>query len=418
MIKILTILALTLLLALPATAANVTKVEIHGVVFDEKSSTYNTTLLWDAQNFTGFYYNFNGGKSSETLRITQPASSLKASSRTIQKENLLYNTTLTDQNYTLFTETGKKVANGLNYNSSTNTFTKSTTGGKYAQLGWFGDRYVAVNGKANKLAKLVKEQKKEEKQTLKLGTTWDLGEGYNLTVEALDTRTSPRQAWLSLNKDGKTLENKVVNEGDVYTYIEKNVSGESDVPIFVTYVESIFTGGEGMATFVQLRYTWLISQNVLEVKEGDKFGVFEVKDANENYLLLYNKDTQIDLNQNTVQPLYGDLKFKVADKDTALRFYPFIEQTIPTASSIELKAASAATASTPTIAAPARTQTSAASPSTMQAAAPSGTLSPNPVQTEKLVKTPGNAAEPRQWYWVLFAIAGLVTTGYLVLRKD
>ncbi len=38
MIKILTIFAVTLLLALPATAANVTKVEIHGVVFDEKSS--------------------------------------------------------------------------------------------------------------------------------------------------------------------------------------------------------------------------------------------------------------------------------------------------------------------------------------------------------------------------------------------
>ncbi len=326
MIKILTIFVLILLLALPATAANVTKVEIHGVVFDEKSSTYNTTLLWDAQNFTGFYYNFNGGKSSETLRITQPASSLKASSRAIQKENLLYNTTLTDQNYTLFTETGKKVANGLNYNSSTNTFTKSTTGGKYAQLGWFGDRYVAVNGKANKLAKLIKDQKKDEKQTLKLGTVWDLGEGYNLTVEALDTSSSPRQALLSLNKDGKPLDNKVVNEGDVYTYIEKSVSGEPDVPIFITYVESIFTGAEGMSTFVQLRYTWLISQNVLEIKTGDKFGIFEVKEANDNYLLLYNKDTPISLNQNTVIDLYKDMKIKVADSDTALRFYPIVEK--------------------------------------------------------------------------------------------
>ncbi len=329
MIKILPILALSLILAMPATAANVTKVEIHGVVFDEKSSTYNTTLLWDAQNFTGFYYNFNGGKSSETLRITQSASSLKASSRTIQKENLFYNTTLTDQNYTLFTETGKKVMNGLNYNSSTNTFTKSTTGGKYAQLGWFGDRYVAVNGKANKLAKLLKEQKKDEKQTLKLGTVWDLGEGYNLIVEALDTQTSPRQAQLSFTKDGRTLDNKVVNEGEVYTYVEKSLQGEPDVPVFVTYVESIFTGAEGMSAFVQLRYTWLISNNVLEIKTGDKFGVFEVKNANENYLFLYNKDTPISLNQNTVIDLYKDIKIRVADSDTALRFYPIVEKTSP-----------------------------------------------------------------------------------------
>ncbi|MCX9024515.1 MAG: S-layer protein domain-containing protein [Candidatus Methanoperedens sp.] len=329
MIKIITIFALALILIMPATASNVTKVEIHGVVFDEKSSTYNTTLQWDAQNFTGFYYNFNGGKSSETLSITQSASSLIASSRTIQKDNLFYNTSRTSQNYTLFTAKGRKVENGLNYNSTTNTFTKNTTGGYYAQLGWFGDRYVAVNGKANKLAKLIKEQKTEEKQTLKLGTAWDLGEGYNLTVESLDTTTSPRQAWLSLNKDGKVLDNKVVNEGEVYTYVEKSVSGESDVPIFVTYVESIFTGGEGMSVLVQLRYTWLISRNVLEVKVGDKFGLFEVKEANENYLLLYNKDQQIDLNQNTVLPLYGDLKFRVADKDTALRFYPILEKTAP-----------------------------------------------------------------------------------------
>ena len=329
MIKIIAIFALIFILIMPATAANVTKVEIHGVVFDEKSSTYNTTLQWDAQNFTGFYYNFNGGKSSEILSITQSASSLKASSRAIQKDNLFYNTSRTSQNYTLFTAKGWKVENGLNYNSTTNTFTKNTTGGYYAQLGWFGDRYVAVNGKANKLAKLIKEQKAEEKQTLKPGTAWDLGEGYNLTVESLDTTTSPRQAWLSLNKDGKALDNKVVNEGDVYTYVEKSVSGESDVPIFVTYVESIFTGGEGMSVLVQLRYTWLISWNVLEVKEGDKFGVFEVKEANENYLLLYNKDKQIDLNQNTILPLYGDLKFRVADKDTALRFYPILEKTSP-----------------------------------------------------------------------------------------
>ncbi|MDP2844713.1 MAG: S-layer protein domain-containing protein, partial [Candidatus Methanoperedens sp.] len=109
MIKILSIFVLMLILAASATAANVTKVEIHGVVFDEKSNTYNTTLLWDAQNFTGFYYNFNGGKSSETLNITQAASSLTSASRTIEKDNLFYNTSRTDQNYTLFTEKGRKV---------------------------------------------------------------------------------------------------------------------------------------------------------------------------------------------------------------------------------------------------------------------------------------------------------------------
>ncbi|MBU4220450.1 MAG: hypothetical protein KKA10_02310, partial [Euryarchaeota archaeon] len=182
------ILAFALILAAPAMGANVTAVEIHGVVFDSSSKIYNKTLQWDAQNFTGFWYASGGGKQTETLTITE--SNLTASRRVIQKENLLYETVRIDQNYTLYTQTGKKVENGL-----ATGFIKGATGGKYARLGWFGDLYVAVNGKANKLAKLIKEQKKEEKQTLKLGTSWNLGEGYNLTVEALDTKTSPRQAW-------------------------------------------------------------------------------------------------------------------------------------------------------------------------------------------------------------------------------
>ncbi|MCX9010541.1 MAG: S-layer protein domain-containing protein [Candidatus Methanoperedens sp.] len=379
------------------------KYEVRGGAYDQ--SKYKT-LIWDAQRFPGFWYALTGGKSSENLAIDQPASSLTNTSKTIEKEKLLYRTSRTNQNYTVFTEKGRKVENGLEYNSSTKTFTKNTTGGYYARLGWFGDQYVAVNGKANKLARLVKEQKKEEKQVLKLGTAWDLGDGYNLTVEALDTKTSPRQAWLSLTRDGRNLDNRVVNEGEIYTYTEKSLKGEPDVPVFATYVESIFTGAEGMSTFVQLRYTWLISNNILEIRAGDIFGIFEVKEANENYLLLYNKDKPISLDQNTVQPLYGDLKFKVADTATALRFYPFVENTIQEASRTQLKAVNTLT-TVPATAAPA--SASVSTPSSVQAAAPA-------IQATAL-KTPGNTADPKQWDWIFFAIAGLVITGYLVLRR-
>ncbi|MFZ2410307.1 MAG: S-layer protein domain-containing protein, partial [Candidatus Methanoperedens sp.] len=168
-------------------------------------------------------------------------------------------------------------------------------------------------------------------------------------------------------------------------------------------------------------YTWLISQNVLEIKAGDKFGIFEVKEANEGYLLLYNKDKQIDLSQNTVQPLYGDLKFKVADKDTALRFYPFVEQTIPAAAKVELKAASATTATTtPAISVPTIAPTASATPSSastsIQAAAPivvnTAVQSAAPVKTQE--KSP---LQELLGFWGFYAILGLATTAYFVLRK-
>ncbi len=123
------IFAIMLLLTAPVTAANVTSVEIHGIVFDTNSSTYNTTTQWDAQKFPGFWYNLNGGKSSETLKIiNQAASSLTVSSRVIQKENLQYNRSRSDQKYVVFSERSKKVQNGLEYNSSTKTFIEHKRG--------------------------------------------------------------------------------------------------------------------------------------------------------------------------------------------------------------------------------------------------------------------------------------------------
>ena len=392
------------------------KYELRGGAYDE--SKYKT-LVWDAQRFPGFWYASAGGKSSESLLVDQSASTLTSTNRTIEAEKLLYNTSRTEQKYKVLSEKGLKVVNALDYNSTTKTFRTNINGGYYARLGWFGNLYVAVNGKANKLAKIIKDQDKLDKQTLKLGTSWNLGEGYNLTVDALDEKTTPKQASLSLTKDGITLDTKIVNEGEVYTYSEKDLKGESNVPVFVTYVESIFSGAEGMATFVQLRFTFLISPNVLEIKAGDKFGILEVKEANENYVLLYNKE-KTNLAQNAVIDLGNGLNIKVADSSTALRFYPYFEQVILANSKIELKAASTTATTT--------TATSAASPASNIASATCSTTPSTPstslqsassdtVQTGSPVTTPGNTSKSRQWNWIFFAVVGLVATGYLVLRK-
>ncbi|KPQ40946.1 MAG: hypothetical protein MPEBLZ_04507, partial [Candidatus Methanoperedens nitroreducens] len=43
---------------------------------------------------------------------------------------------------------------------------------------------------------------KEEKKTLTTGETWSLGSGYEININAIDARTTPRQAWFTLKKDG------------------------------------------------------------------------------------------------------------------------------------------------------------------------------------------------------------------------
>ena len=54
----------------------------------------------------------------------------------------------------------------------------------YPLVGWKAEKWIAVNGVANKIAKLAFEMDKEDKKTLTTGETWSLGSGYELTINA------------------------------------------------------------------------------------------------------------------------------------------------------------------------------------------------------------------------------------------
>lgn len=53
-------------------------------------------------------------------------------------------------------------------------------------------------------------------KTLAVGETWNVGEGYTLTANAIDAKSG--QIWLVLSKNGKKLDDSTVNVGETYTY--------------------------------------------------------------------------------------------------------------------------------------------------------------------------------------------------------
>jgi S-layer protein (TIGR01567 family) len=142
-----------------------------------------------------------------------------------------------------------------------------STGTHYLEIVWKDMPYVAINGQSNKIARLVIEQgiSSSEKKVLAVGETWDIGSGWKLTANTVDAKSSPRLVWLTLSKDGVTKEDKILSPGQVFTYIEKSIAGESDVPLFVTYVDSVFSGAA--SDTVQLRYTWAADTTVMENNE-------------------------------------------------------------------------------------------------------------------------------------------------------
>jgi hypothetical protein len=60
-----------------------------------------------------------------------------------------------------------------------------------------------------------------ESKSLAMGETWDMGSGYTLLVNAIDEKASPKQAWISLERGGKKLDDRVLREDMIYTYQNK-----------------------------------------------------------------------------------------------------------------------------------------------------------------------------------------------------
>ena len=156
----------------------------------------------------------------------------------------------------VFRDKGLIVQSGLCDNGVKNCMMQGNIsgGGYYRKI---GDR-IALNNNPDKLADLIIEHgvSAADKITLTVGGTWDAG-GWALTAQSIDART--KNVWLVLSFAGVKLDDRIVAEGDVYTYVEKSIAGESDVPLFVTYTDAVFSGAT--TDVVQLRYTWVVSRN-------------------------------------------------------------------------------------------------------------------------------------------------------------
>ena len=283
-------------------------------VYEVRATPQTTgTYTWMAYNFPGFWYDLKDDLWTEQLSLTSNLAGIEF--RTIPENTLWYNTSRTFR-------TLKVSSNGLSNADIYNLFTD----GKYSTVGWQGQPFVAVNSKANKLSKLVIEHgnKTSDKKTITVGETWDIGDGWTLKAQSIDAKASPRQVWLVLSKDGVTKDEKVLAQGQVYVYVD-DIASELDVPLFVTYVDSIFAGAT--TDMIQLRYTWAISTNVTEIKIGDKFGNMEVVTSYDTFISLKNKDTTITLTRGGIIDVMDEIKFRVADSPS-IRYYPMVEYEI------------------------------------------------------------------------------------------
>ena len=271
---------------------------------------------WTASNFPGFWH--EDGISGETLSVNQH--DLSETQRVIDTRNLVYSTTKMIVPYKVYTETGLTVWNGLDASGF-----RVISGGYYAKVGWLGKPYVAVNGQANKLSEIVLEQNSTDIKNLNMNGTWNLGKDYNLTLIALDKNA--RQALFNLSNKSGIISEFIVEEGNLNT-VWRNLAGESDAPFFVTYVDNISENS------VQLKYTWLISDNVTIFNSADRFGIMEIRSANSNGFSLSNENTLTLSRGSTVNLL--DSLYLVVNDSSSLEYYPMMNSGVPSITGVTI----------------------------------------------------------------------------------
>ena len=242
----------------------------------------NVNGTWNSSNFQSFSH-------TEELKIEQAP--IDDTHRTIVNGSLIYSTQPVPRYYQLY------IGEGIEVKESEN----------YSVISWLGDEYIAVNGKPDKLTNLVFEQKTADTKTLQIGETWDLGDGYSLKILQIDAGNP--KAWMMLNDSSGLIAEDFIIDNQSADYLKTTIANESDVPFFVTYLNKV------TSTAIELKYTWLISQDATVIETDDLFGVFKVISISSDAIRLTNEEN-VSLTRGSTIPLVNDLKFEVEDNST------------------------------------------------------------------------------------------------------
>ncbi|MCK5659756.1 MAG: S-layer protein [Methanosarcinales archaeon] len=264
---------------------------------------------WNAQSFTGFYYNIDDDIKTEMIEIKG-----MKSSRTIDEGDITYTT-----------------------NPQSVSFEFGSEWGKYDVVGFMAEKYFAGYNddtervitddspsllNDNMLSKVLTDS--DEKYTLNQGDSLDLQEGYAIKINQLDINGN--QVMLEILKDGKSVDTGIVKPDSNPTYAyEKDVGAIDDLPIIVLHIDSVFQGTETSA--VTINGLFQISDEYKSVEAGDKYGIMEVSSTSRDELKLENSK-DVSLSKGNTIDLFGDVKIKVADNDNSdVRFELTIEPT-------------------------------------------------------------------------------------------
>jgi S-layer protein (TIGR01567 family) len=266
-------------------------------------------LTWTPLNFEGFYYDIDEGIQTEKLEL------IDINDRSIPKNKLVY------------TSTPKPVS------------FEHSSWGSFNVIGFMAEKYFAgypsgAFGSSSSvdilsdglLSKVLIDE--DDKKSVYSGSSLVLEEGYALNIVQVDKNGD--KVMVTLTKDGDEVDTSIISGSGTYIY-EKDLGDSDDVPLIAIHFDSIFSGTESNAVFV--KGIFQISEDYLEIEDGDTFGKMEVTGIGGS-ITMSNKDS-ISLSKGKSIAIMGDVSINVADSSD-VRYYPYVEVTTTPSQSLSV----------------------------------------------------------------------------------
>lgn len=276
---------------------------------------------WNSSNFAGFYYDMDKNLGDQKLTLNILGDALE------EPNGLIYTTSAQKANFVLDEWSDYWTISLLDKPYFV----------AYSENSCLYDASKDTNFlEAEQLASILYDD--DEETTLGMGSAFSLKDGYEIRIKEIDQNG---RVSLDLAKDGEVIDESAVvdpskqgaTETDkTYTY-KSDLGDLSDVVVIAVHFNNAMPNDEGGIATVD--GVWQISDKVVDLKEGSKFGTLTIDDIDPiaKQIVMKNKGSRISLKKHRDITLMGNIRIKTADQNIVsfeepLRFYIFEKMSI------------------------------------------------------------------------------------------
>jgi len=270
-------------------------------IWDEEAGM-SDTYTWTPRSFSGFYYDLDTDKGSQTLTIEDI-------DRSLARGDITYETSPISVDFEQDIWGSYEVIcfmTNCYFAGYTNNTTFASSGDSLLDEG--------------QLSKVLLDT--DRKYNIRSGTPLELEERYDLRIAEFGSGGDA--VMVALFKDGEKVVEDIVKEGDTFVY-EKDMGSAMDMPIIAIYIDNVYVGTK--TSTIVIGGVFQISDKYIDVSTGDEFGLMEIKSVSPSGITMKN-DNSVRLGEGDDFKLMAKINIIVADSST-LRFAPYVDMSKP-----------------------------------------------------------------------------------------